>query len=133
MMQNIITRIFSTGKTKPPKSIEKAFVLNFGHSINIEWHKENENYEALFYIDEMEHIALFAPDGRLLVKKRNLILAMASDAVTLQAEQVGELMNLIEIEKDGNLLYEVIARDGYLDRYYLLLDAAGKMIEKKKL
>lgn len=132
-MQNIISRIFSTGKTKPPKSIEKAFVKNFGHSINTEWHRERENYEALFYIDDMEHIALFAPDGRLLEKKRNLVLSMATEAVSLQAELVGELMNLIEIEKEGTCWYEVIARDGYLDRYYLLLDAGGVLLEKKKL
>jgi hypothetical protein len=132
-MQNIITRIFNTGKITPPKSVLKAFISSFGQSFNIEWHKEKNAYEAVFYIEESEHIALFSSEGILLEQKRNLLLQEASEAVASQAAQVGELMNLIEIDRGGVLLYEIIARDGYLDRYYILLDAHGNMLEKKKL
>lgn len=132
-MQNILSKFFHTNKIKPTKEVLKSFVASFGQSINVEWHKEKENYEALFYIDDMEHIALFSPDGHFLEKKRNLLLSSANPEIEMQARNVGEMMNLIEIERDGKLFYEIIARDLYLDRYYILLDNAGNVLDKKKL
>ena len=132
-MQNILHRIFSPGKVAPPKPVIRSFQDKYGDSINIEWHREKENFEALFYIDDAENIALFAPDGKILEHKKNLLLTAASPAVTAQAALIGEMMNLIEIDRQGVIYYEVIARDGYLDRYYLLLNSEGKLIDKKKL
>jgi hypothetical protein len=132
-MQNILTRIFSINRTKPPKAVLHSFIEHFGDSINIEWHKEGHNYEAVFYIDEMEHIALFSPDGGILEKKRNLVLTKALPEISGQAKAIGEMMNLIEIERGDVTLFEVIARDLYLDRYYLLLDVSGTILDKKKL
>jgi len=132
-MQNIIYKIFQSNKTKPAKAVVKAFEKIFGKPVNVEWHPEGENFEAVFYIDEKEHIALFAPDGTLLEKKRNMILSEATPEVAQQAKNVGELMNLIEITRNGKIYYDIIARDLYLDRYYLLLDEAGNLLEKKKL
>jgi hypothetical protein len=117
----------------PPKPVFQAFKNKFGHSINIEWHREKENFEALFYIEEAENIALFTPEGKILEHKKNLLLSSATQAVATQAALVGELMNLIEIDREGVIHFEVIARDGYLDRYYLLLDSNGTLIDKKKL
>lgn len=132
-MQNIISKIFHANKTKPAKAILKSFIVNFGHTLNVEWHKEKENFEALFYIDDMEHIALFSPDGQIIEKKRNLLLSSGKPEIAIQASKVGEMMNLIEIERDGVIFFEVIARDLYLDRYYILLDNEGKVLDKKKL
>ena len=132
-MQNILSKIFNTGKTKPSKNILRSFESVYGHSINVEWHKESENFEALFYIDEMEHIALFAPDGHLVVQKTNLLLTSAPLPVAAQAKNIGEMMNLIKMVRNGNVNFEVIARDLYLDRYYLLLEEDGHILEKRKL
>lgn len=132
-MQNILSKIFHTNRTKPANAILKSFVAHFGQSINVEWHKEKENYEALFYIEDMEHIALFSPNGQIIVKKRNLLLSSAKPEIAMQAQNVGEMMNLIEIERDGIIFFEIIARDLYLDRYYILLDNEGNVLDKKKL
>jgi hypothetical protein len=132
-MQNILSKIFNSNKTKPPKSILHSFEKIFGHSINVEWHKESENFEALFYIDEMEHIALFTPDGHIVVQKINLLLTSAPLPVAAQAKNIGEMMNLIKMVRNGTVNFEVIARDLYLDRYYLLLDEDGQILEKRKL
>ena len=132
-MQNILSRIFSINKIRPPKAVLLSFIEHFGDSINIEWHREDKNYEAVFYINDMEHIALFAPDGSVLEKKRNLVLAEALPAISGQARAIGEMMNLIQIERGDVTFFEVIARDLYLDRYYLLLEASGTILEQKKL
>lgn len=132
-MHNIFSRIFSSHNIKPPQKVSHAFEENFGQSINIEWHKENDNFEALFYIDEIEHIVLFSGNGQILEIKRNLELEQAKPQILQQAENIGELMNLIEISRNGSIIYDVIARDGYLDRYHLLLDTEGNILEKRKL
>jgi hypothetical protein len=132
-MQNILSKIFHTNKTKPAKAILKSFIAHFGHSINVEWHNEKENFEALFYIEDMEHIALFSPEGHMLEKKRNLLLSSAKPEIAIQTQNVGEMMNLIEIERDGMIYFEIIARDLYLDRYYILLDYNGNVLDKRKL
>ena len=132
-MQNILSKIFHTNKTKPANTILKSFIAHFGHPINVEWHKEKENFEALFYIEDIEHIALFTPDGRVLEKKRNLLLSSAKPEIAIQARNVGEMMNLIEIERDGIINFEIIARDLYFDRFYILLDNEGNVLDKKKL
>jgi hypothetical protein len=132
-MQNILSKIFNSSKTKPPKAVLNSFAIVFGHSINVEWHKESENFEALFYIDEMEHIALFAPDGHIVVQKINLLLTSAPGPVAAQAKNIGEMMNLIKMVRNEKVNFEVIARDLYLDRYYLLLDEDGHILEKRKL
>jgi hypothetical protein len=132
-MQNILSKIFHSNKTKPANAILKSFIAHFGNPINVEWHKEKENFEALFYIEDMEHIALFSPDGQVLEKKRNLLLSSAKSEIAIQAQSVGEMMNLIEIERNGILFYEIIARDLYLDRFYILLDKEGNVLDKKKL
>jgi hypothetical protein len=132
-MQNILSKIFHTNNTKPANAILKSFTAHFGRPINVEWHKEKENYEALFYIEDIEHIALFSPDGRVIETKRNLLLSSAKPEIAKQALIVGEMMNLIEIERNGKFFYEIIARDLYLDRYYILLDNEGNMLDKRKL
>lgn len=132
-MQNILSKIFHTNNNKPVNAILKSFIAHFGRPINVEWHKEKENFEALFYIEDIEHIALFSPDGRVLETKRNLLLSSAKPEIAKQALIVGEMMNLIEIERYGKLFYEIIARDLYLDRYYILLDNDGNVLDKWKL
>ncbi len=132
-MQNILSKIFTSNKTKPPKAVLRSFEIDFGQPINVEWHKDAENFEAVFYIDEREHIALFAPDGHIVVQKTNLLLTSAPLPVAAQAKNIGEMMNLIKMVRNGIINFEVIARDLYLDRYYLLLDEDGQILEKRKL
>jgi hypothetical protein len=132
-MQKIINLIFHHTKTKPPKQVLGAFVFLFGKTKNIEWQKEGDNFEALFYKNGTEQIALFSHEGILLEKKCNLMLKQVTPAISARAEEIGELMNLIEIDRGGSLFYEIIARDKNLERYSLLLGPDGDILEKRKL
>ncbi len=117
----------------PPGHILRSFAERFGESINTEWFIEDEIYEAVFYLAEIEHIARFNAFGELLDTKTNLPLHLIKPPHAAEAAKVGELMNLIEINRNGQLFYELIARDKALIRYYLYLDEAGNLLEKRKL
>jgi hypothetical protein len=117
----------------PPEKIVQALYSLYGQLLNVEWFKEEEGYEAVFYHQDKECIACFNEEGELLVSKRNLPLSMVTPEVKREALAVGELMNLIEINRQGNFFYEIIARDKNLDRYSLLLERDGSLLEKRKL
>lgn len=132
-MHKIIQHIFLGKKPTIPKPVLNAFQVKFGSSINVEWHKEKNLFEAVFYVSNMEHIAIFSADGILLEKKCNLELQKVTPPISEQARAVGELMNLIEISRNGKIFYEIIARDSLLNRYSLLMEENGRLLEKKKL
>ena len=132
-MKSIFEHIVPRNDFSPPEKVVRSLEAHFGQLLNVEWFEEDGFYEAVFYHDDMECIALFDEEGGLQVYKRNLPLNSVSQPVAIQADSVGELMNLIEISQHGNLYFEIIARDKYLDRFFLLLEEDGKVIEKRKL
>ncbi len=105
----------------------------FGALLNVEWSEEEDGYEAIFYYGGTEHIARIDGKGVLLEVKANLPLHMVEPPIARRALEVGELMNLIKISRQDKYNFEIIARDKYLDRFYLLLEPDGTLLEKRKL
>ncbi len=132
-MKSIFDFFLPRNTFRPPKAVVHSLRENFGDVINVEWSKEENYYEAVFYHLNTEKIARFSPEGDLQETKVNLPLYLAKPEIARQAKLVGELMNLIEINRHGTILYDVIARDKNLERYYLLLDENGTLLEKTKL
>ncbi len=132
-MKSIFEHIVPRNDFSPPEKVVRSLEVHFGEILNEEWFEEDGFYEAVFYHGDTECIALFDGDGVLQICKRNLPLSSASDAVAIQAAAVGELMNLIEISGHGKFNFEIIARDKDLDRFFLLLEEDGRVIEKRKL
>ncbi len=111
----------------------KAFNAQFGASVNVEWHTSPHGYEALFYIHEQEKLALYTVEGELLEKKSNLLPNEATAQIREESGRIGELMNLIKIEQANKVRYEVIVRNELLERFYMLLEEDGKVLEERKL
>ncbi len=132
-MKPIFNHFIPTNDFSPPEAVVGSLKLLYGQLLNVEWYEEDGFYEAVFYHEDMECIARFDEDGRLQVSKRNLPLGLVRPEIAAQAVAVGELMNLIEISKNGRVNFEIIARDKYLDRYYLLLEEDGTVLDKRKL
>ncbi|HKJ43454.1 MAG TPA: hypothetical protein VKA27_15260 [Sunxiuqinia sp.] len=101
--------------------------------MNIDWSTNGESYEAIFYLNELEHIARIKNDGLLESLKINLPLNKLPLAIHKQVDQLGEVMSAIAIYRENMINYELIVRDHQLNRYFLLLDENGKVIEKEKL
>ena len=132
-MKNIFSKIFKFSNVSLPEAVENSFSEKFGESINIEWLHSDDFYEAIFYLDEIEHIAHFDSSGKLLNLKKNLSVQSAPEHIKQKALQHGEIMNIIEIREDEIVGYELIVRDEALIRFSLLLNEKGGLIQKSKL
>jgi hypothetical protein len=63
----------------------------------------------------------------------NLHLSAVPAPVQETAQAHGELMNAIAIHENNLIEYELIVRDEELVRYFLLVSAAGEVIDKERL
>jgi hypothetical protein len=132
-MKNILSKIFHFSNISLPEAVRKSFSDKFGHSINVEWLQSDDFYEAIFYHDDIEHIAHFDSLGKLLNLKKNLSIYSIPDHIREKASEHGELMNVIEISEKEIVGYELIVRDEALIRFSLLLNEKGGLIHKCKL
>ncbi len=132
-MKNILSKIFKFSSVSLPEAVKDSFFQKFGDSINVEWLHSDDFYEAIFYLEGIEHIAHFDSVGKLINLKKNLPIHATPEHIKQKAALHGELMNVIEIIEDEIVGYELIIRDEVLIRYSLLLNEKGGLIQKNKL
>lgn len=132
-MKNILSKLFKFSTISLPSPVKNSFLDQFGDSINVEWTQSDDFYEAIFYRDEIEHIAHFDSSGKLLNLKKNLPIHATPIHIKEKGQKHGEIMNVIEIREDDIVGYELIIRDEALIRYSLLLNEKGGLIQKSKL
>ena len=133
-VKNFFQNILSANKgTHVPAPVRENFARQFDQPLNTEWQKAGEQFEAVFYKDELEHIARYQKDGKMSCLKINLPLGTLPPDLVEATKQHGEIMNAISNECEGNLKYELIVRDSELIRYFLLLGPTGEVLEKEKL
>jgi len=132
-MKNILSKIFNFTNVNLPAPVKIAFAEKFGESLNVEWLQTDDFYEAIFYLEEIEHIGRFDASGKILNLKKNLSIQSTPLHIKEKAAKHGELMNAIEIIEDEIVGYELIVRDESLIRFSLLLNEKGGLIHKSKL
>jgi len=132
-MKNILSKIFKFSSVALPPQVKISFSEKFGESLNVEWLQTDDFYEAIFYLEDAEHIARFDATGKILNVKRNLSIHSIPQHIKIKAAEHGELMNVIEICEDEIVGYELIVRDEMLIRFSLLLNEKGGLIQKSKL
>ncbi|HAH25115.1 MAG TPA: hypothetical protein DCL77_15385 [Prolixibacteraceae bacterium] len=132
-MKNILSKIFKFTNVNLPAPVKIAFAERFGESLNVEWLQTDDFYEAIFYLEEIEHIARFDSTGKILNLKKNLSIHAIPLHIKEKAAKHGELMNVIEIIEEEVVGYELIVRDESLIRFSLLLNEKGGLIHKNKL
>lgn len=132
-MKNILSKLFKFTNVNLPPPVKGAFSEKFGESINVEWLQIDDFYEAIFYLEDIEHIARFDASGNILNVKRNLSIHDIPPQIKEKAAQHGELMNVIEISEEQIVAYELIVRDETLTRFSMLLNERGGLIHKSKL
>jgi len=132
-MKNILSKIFKFSSVTLPPLVIDSFSKKFGESINVEWIQTDDFYEAIFYLEEMEHIARFDSTGKIINQKKNLPIHSTPQHIKDKAAVHGELMNVIEICEAEIVGYELIVRDEALIRFSLLLNEKGGLIHKCKL
>lgn len=132
-MKNLFAKIFG-GVSKPvPEEIQELIIKHFPNALNIEWDHKKNYYEAIFYVDDVEHIAQFSEDGLFTGYKKNLWPNELPETIAVKSREWGEIMNSIAIFKDGTRTFEVIIRDSGFKRKLLLFDESANLLNKEKL
>lgn len=132
-MKNPFAKIFTPHPKPLPKNVVTALNNSFPGAKNIEWELKKGNYEAIFYLEDVEHIALFSSDGELKEHKKNLWPNELPAKITEECNQLGEIMNAIVISKEGKQLFEVIVRDSKFKRKLYLFNEAATLLDTHKL
>ncbi|MCK3683324.1 hypothetical protein [Maribellus sp. YY47] len=133
-IKQFFQKIFSASKEiQVPEAVKNHFSEHFSDTLNTEWQQTGDLFEAVFYKEELEHIASYQQDGAFVCLKINQPLLELPDKITKAAEKHGELMNAILIECEDHREYELIIRDAELIRYFFLVDEDGAVKRKEKL
>ena len=132
-MNNLFSKLFGKPMFVAPKNVEDSLNEKFSNILNVEWNKSNNLYEAIFYKDQHEYIAIFTTNGELVEYKKFLPQGFLPKYIIETLSQKGEIMNAVMINKGNNVSYEVIIRDLNLKRFLYLLNETGVIIETRNL
>jgi hypothetical protein len=132
-MEDFLKNVIQGSNITPPKVCLKAFNLNFSDAINVDWFNRESYYEAIFYKENLEHIAYFDLSGNLTEYKLFLPKEFLPEAIKSYLESKGEIMNAVLNNKGNCIEYEAIVRDKNLTRSLILLSDLGKVLEEKIL
>ncbi len=127
-MNKLLKKIFLTPFKHIPEKVKEILRAQFPDALNVEWDTKDGNYEAVFYVNEIEFIAKILVDKGIIEYKKNLRLDELPPHITTECLKSGEIMNAIAITKGTNVFFEVIVRDKKLERSALLLDESGKLL-----
>jgi len=125
--------IFKSQKKSIPASVKSEFSAKFPKAKNTEWEIKAADYEAIFYLNDIEHIARFAEGGTLKEYRKNLWLDELPENIVNSGSPYGEIMNGIIIYRGEDVLYEVIIRNENLDRFEYLFNKNGEVLKSKPL
>jgi len=132
-MMNFFTKIFNGSLFSPPEVIINSLKERFKDVINIEWNKNGDYYEAIFYKENIEYIANFDRTGLLIEYKMFLPEGFLPEKIKSTLNAKGETMNAVMINKGNSITYETIYRDTELIRYMVVFNELGGIIEEKVL
>ena len=132
-MDDFLKKVVGGNGVSPSDVCLHAFNENFANAINVEWSKRGSCYEAIFYKNGLEHIAVFDLLGNLMEYRLNLPADFLPTAIRNIVASKGEIMNSV-LKNWGNMLeYEVIVRDKDLNRYLITFSDIGSIIDERKL
>jgi hypothetical protein len=132
-MKNTFSRLFRIHQKPIPEIVRNELYRHFPNALNIDWELKKNHYEAIFYLDDVEHIAQISEEGHLAEYKKNLWPEELPEDIIRVSRESGEIMNAIAIFKQGTCIFEVIIRDTNFRRKLLLFDESANLLHFKKL
>ncbi len=124
-MKNIFSAIFKSHVKNVPNTVVKCLTNHFPEAINVEWEAKENIFEAVFYLNEIEHIAYINEKGKLIEYKKNLWINELPISINAEAEKIGEIMNAIVIYRTPEQFYEIIVRNKEFNRTLMLFNSNG--------
>ena len=130
---SFINNLLKGDRTQPPNHCLDVFNERFPNASALEWNALDDQYEVIFYQNELEHMATFTSDGQLVDYRMKLQEDLLPAMIKTLVHEKGELMNDVLINRGNALNYEIIFRDDQLVRYQLELDQLGQILVEKEL
>lgn len=127
------SKIFKSQSKTIPGEVKKQLDNCFPNAKNIEWEIKNNTYEAIFYLNDVEHIAQISKKGDLLEYKKNLWPDELPELLKNEGSKYGEIMNGIIICRGEDIFYEMIIRNEKLDRFEFLFTKNAELIDSHLL
>ena len=118
---------------KPSEKVIGAFNKSFPDALDVEWFKNKEFSEAVFYVNSWENIVKLDNEGNIIEIRENLPTLNVHDFARKLIPPKMELMNYIEIKKDNAVFCELIVRETPLKRHTLVINSEGEIITMKRL
>ena len=132
-MKTFLNNFLESERINPSHHVKHSLKKNFDNALKVDWMTRDDHFEAIFYKDNIEHLALFAKDGQLIEYKMNL----SEDFLPLPAKSAlpsdCEIMNVVLRNHGNSLSYEVIYRNKELRRFVMVIDELGKVEMEKEL
>jgi hypothetical protein len=132
-MLSILDNMARAGKIIPPQHVATAFETIFPEAVNVEWYVNAQGFEAVFHLNQREMITMLGANGEPLEIRRNLPAASAPAAVMVALAPEVELMNVIRVEKNAEVTYEIIYRNHQLERFVMLISEQGNILSDSAL
>lgn len=130
---DFLSKIFKRSIPQSPKAVKQGLKKHFPMAKSIEWSNHGELYEAIFYDLNIEKIARFDQNGKLVECRINTPVYEIPSFVKTNIEPDYEIMNCIAVYATETMNYELIVRNTELTRYQLLIDSLGHKIKMERL
>jgi len=132
-LKSFYQKLLHLSKTKIPTIIENRFQELFKDSKSVEWSKIGDDFEALFFQNNLEKIARFNLAGYLLEVRTNFAPSDFSASDNYPLKEKGKLMNYIQILRGDQLYYEMIIKKPDMKRILVLLNDRYEIIKEEIL
>jgi hypothetical protein len=132
-MKDFVKKVVVGDGVSPSEDCRNSLNRNFANAVNVEWFKREDHFEAVFYRNNLEHIAIFGLSGILTEYRLNLPTDYLPDPIKKTVSSRGEIMNSVMRNKGNRVEYEVIIRDSDLKRHMVTLSVIGSIIEEQNL
>lgn len=96
--------------SKVPSVVKNAFDQAYVNALDVEWEKEKGNYEVSFDLGNVDHKALYSPEGKLMMTKKDILLSELPVAITdkIAVDYPDHKVDDVEkVETNETILYQV--------------------------
>jgi len=132
-MDEFLRKVIEGDGSNPPAACLEAFKNKFNNSLNVEWHARDEYYEAVFYKNKLEYVAVFTPYGALSEYKLMLPEGHLPGKILDLLRGKGEILNAVLRNRGHSLEYEVIILNNNQKRTIMIFSEQGKVLSSKEL
>lgn len=132
-MDKFLINLFSEERIEPPGPCLDALSRHFPNAVRTDWSSKDQLFEAVFYMENLEHIARYNADGDLQDYMVHLSHEMLPASIRSDLKGRGEIMSTVLLNNRYSISYEVIIRDVQLKRHLILLSFNGTVLGERTL